>query len=213
MKLGRFALIGALVAALAACSSDTDSPSVAKTLAAGLKAKASGETPPPSPTADQIRASITPELRAANANAPLMIASSLRVPVSSIMAMSGQNGDVRTYLAPDGISFSLRSGVLIASRGLGTDLMAADVSQVLPRIRAGSGQAARVHRYLNGEDTLVSQSYNCTYARAGGEVVERCSGEDVTFENRYVLGRNGAITVSVQWVGPGLGSFRLEDLG
>ena len=46
----------------------------------------------------------------------------------------------------------------------------------------------------------------------GPRVVESCTGEDASFENRYVL-RGGRIAVAVQWVSPQLGSYRLEDLG
>lgn len=212
MKLIRFGIVGAALLALAACSSESSQPNVTGSLVKGVVAKVKGEKPPPTPTVEQLRAAVTPEVRAANGNVPVIIAGAVRKPVNSVLFMSGQNGDVRTYLTPDSISLSLRDGILVASRGLGEDLMSADVSGVRDRIRAGSGQANRGHRYLNGENQIYVRTFTCTYAKSGAEVVESCTGESDSFENRYVL-RNGQIAVSVQWLGPNLGSFRIEDLG
>ena len=213
MSVMRLILLTLGLALLAACGSKGSQPFLASQAIKqlGERVKGKGEAAPP-PTADQLRAAITPEFRAQSGNLPLLLASSLRTPVASIMMQAGVNGNVRTYFAPDSISFALRDGVLIASRGLGGDLMQADVSQVIPRIRAGSGQARRVHRYLDGEDQEYTVNFDCSYARSVGEVVETCQGEVASFTNRYVL-KGGKIVVSVQWVAPQLGSFKLEDLG
>ncbi|EAQ03081.1 hypothetical protein OB2597_13093 [Pseudooceanicola batsensis HTCC2597] len=207
-------LAAALVLALAACGNDTSQPKAGAALYKQLTARfAQGDDQSP-PTRDQLRAAITPEFRAETGNKPLLLASSQRVPVSSILTMFAQNGEVRTYMTPDQISFSLRRGILIASRGLGNDLMSADVSGVLARIRAGSGRAVRVHTYLDGEDQLVDHRFDCAYSRAEtGEVLERCEGPTASFTNRYTLNRAGGIAVSVQWISPGLQSYLIEDLG
>lgn len=212
MRRLRLAWAVAAGIALAGCGNDTTQPKAADGFLASIKAQLSGAEAPASATPAQIKAAITPEVRAANGNKPLLIGTSMRMPVSGLLVMAGQNGAVRTYLSPDGISFSLRNGVLVATRGLGMDLMSADVSQVLPRVQAGSGRAVRTHQYLDGENRLYSLRFDCSYSRSGGEVVESCSGGDVTFQNRYTL-RGSQIAVSVQWVNPPLGSYRLEDLG
>lgn len=211
--IARLALGLTLAAALIGCGNDDAQPQLGMIAAKRVQAKITGAGPDTAdlPTVDQLRAA-APEFRAQAGGLPLILASSMRLPVASIMFQTGVNGDVRTYFTPDGISFALRNGVLVASRGLGTDLMRADVAQVLPRVRAGSGQATRVHVYLDGENQEVRHSYRCDYARVGGEVVESCRGDHASFENRYVV-RNGVIAVSVQWVSPKLGSYRIEDLG
>ena len=212
MRLKRLGLVAAMALGLAGCGNDASQP---KVLASAFKTAKAGLTKAddaPGPTAAQIKAAITPEVRAANANKPMMIGTSLRVSVSAPLVLAGQNNGVRTYFSTDGVSFSLRNGVMVASRGLGMDLMSADVSQVMPRIQAGSGRAVRVHNYLNGQNQLVPHRYDCGYARSGAVVTETCSGEGVSFENRYTL-RNGRVVVSDQWVNPTLGSYRLEDIG
>ncbi|WP_375173921.1 YjbF family lipoprotein [Pseudooceanicola sp.] len=214
MSIWRALGFGTLVLALAACGNDPDKPKVGLTALKGVLAKVGGgDEAPASPTADQLRAAVTPEYRAQSGNQPILLASSLRVPVSSLMVMAGENGDVRTYFSPDQISFSLRNGVVVASRGLGEDLLRADVSQVQARIQEGAGQAVRIHHYLDGENQNVTRRYNCLYETVGGEVVETCTGQDARFTNRYALNSDGKIVVSVQWVSPKLGSYRLEDLG
>jgi hypothetical protein len=209
----RWLIALALAVSVGACGNDTTQPGVGKAVVASLKGRLAGGEEAPRPTADQLRAAITPEFRAQSGNKPLLIVTSQRVPVSSILTMFAENGGVRTYLSPDQISFSLRNGVLVATRGLGDDMMSADVSDVLPRIRAGTGRAVRIHRYLDGENRIILASFVCDYDRgAEGVVEERCRGEDHNFVNRYSLGSGGRIVISDQWVGVGQGSYRIEDL-
>lgn len=206
--------LGTIIGLLAGCGSDKTRPDLTKGLVKQLAGKLTGkDETPTTPSADQIRAAVTPEARAQFGNQPLMLASSTDKPVNSILVLASQNGDVRTYFTPDSISLSLRNGIVIASRGLGADLMRADVSQVMARIQDGSGVATRDHFYLDGENQTYRRRFTCTYAKVGAEVVESCSGADASFENRYALNSKGEIAVSVQWVSPQIGSFRLEDLG
>ncbi len=213
MSSARWLIALALAALVGACGNDTAQPGVGKAVVASLKGRLAGGEEAPRPSAAQLRAAITPEFRAQSGNKPLLIVTSRRVPVSSILTMFAENDGVRTYLSPDQISFSVRDGILVATRGLGDDLMSADVSDVLPRIRAGSGRAVRVHRYLDGENQLILASFVCDYGRGSGGVVEEsCQGEDRSFVNRYNLGGGGQIVTSDQWVGVGQGSYRIEDL-
>jgi len=206
--------LGAIVGLLAACGNNNQANQT-KGLIKQLGSLVTGEgAAPPTPTADQIRAAVTPEVRAQQfGNQPLMIAGSMNKPVTSILVLASRNGNVDTYFTPDSISLSLRDGILVASRGLGSDLMRADVSQVMPRIQEGAGVAMRQHTYLNGENQEVVSRFTCSYAEVEAEVVESCRGADTSFENRYVLNDDGQIAVSIQFVSPQLGSFRLEDLG
>ena len=132
MSGARWLIALALAVSVGACGNDTTQPGVGKAVVASLKGRLAGGEEAPRPTADQLRAAITPEFRAQSGNKPLLIVTSQRVPVSSILTMFAENGGVRTYLSPDQISFSLRNGVLVATRGLGDDLMSADVSDVEP---------------------------------------------------------------------------------
>ncbi|WP_407493685.1 YjbF family lipoprotein [Pseudooceanicola sp. MF1-13] len=208
----RTAMAVALTGLLVACSTGSDTVGNSQTLDLLKATVTRNKAPAPTATRDQLRAAITPEFRAQSGNVPLLLVSSLRVPVSSILSRASVNQNVETYITPDQITFALRDGILIASRGLGYDLMAADVSGVSERIRAGSGTAVRTHKYLDGKNQLVPYRFDCSYARAGAEVVESCSGEGLSFTNKYTLGAGGRIAVSTQWVSPGLQSYLIEHI-
>lgn len=128
-------------------------------------------------------------------------------------------GDVATWQDSNRTTLSFRQGVLISTRGIGGDLMSADVSEVLGAVRGGAGQAVRIHRTLGGEDQLVLHSFVCRYGRgrsvmtdplvAGQSatlVTETCIDSDgFEFENRYWLDTGGTIRQSTQWVSADIG--------
>tara|TARA_R100001132_G_C3249132_1_gene76966 strand:+ start:119 stop:739 length:621 start_codon:yes stop_codon:yes gene_type:complete len=157
---------------------------------------------------EDIRKQITPQVRQRFRHTSLMIAQLERNDRASILVRKGENRDVETYFTPDNISVSLRDGVLIGTRGLGFDLISADVSDTIASIHRG-GRAVRIHRYLDGEDQIVIKSYICDY-RGNTNVTETCYGKDHTFENNYQMSA-GKIIASRQWIGPYHGYIRLED--
>ena len=137
------------------------------------------------------------------------------------LLVAARNGPVVTWLSQDNISLSLEDGMVISTRGLGDELMSADVEEPLAALRGARETAVRVHRYIDGERQLVPRSFVCTYALAGPEagrsqaarvVVERCQSVDLAFENRYWLTRDGRIWKSRQWLGPENGHIETELL-
>lgn len=156
-------------------------------------------------SADQVRAATPPAALAALAGKQIRIATLVApgaAPLASPLVETGRNGDVITYNTPDGVAVSLRQGVLIATRGLGRDLMSADTGALLAGLRGGGAAPVRVHRYLDGENREVLRSFACRLSRAGRTVTEACQGDGVQFENSYVLDGTGRIVASRQWVGP-----------
>ncbi len=131
---------------------------------------------------------------------------------------NARNGDHVTWRAPDGSALVTRDGALTATFGLGYDLLSADVSDTLGLIRSRrAGSATRVHRYLDGENQVITRAFLCEVEFPGGagdfrRVRETCNGADITFENSYVLAADGRIVTSRQWVGPRIGVIRLSPL-
>ena len=198
------AALSALVFA-SACGGDASEQQLFTSVIQGMKGlNAPAQTPL---TVAQIRQRLTPDVRAQFGDATLMIALLEEKKQASVLIEDGENQDVVTYFTPDGISISLQDGVLVATRGLGFDLMAADVSEVQSAIRNG-GRAVRVHRYLDGEDQMVIKSFVCDYAGAS-RVIETCYGNGNNFENRYSIVA-GQVVSSRQWIGPQLGYIVLE---
>ncbi len=128
------------------------------------------------------------------------------------------NGDYISWRAPDGSGLVTLHGLLSATFGLGFDLISADVSDIAARLRDGaSGDATRVHRYLDGENQILARAFMCEVTIASApagrrRVSETCVGADRTFENSYVLDGQGRIVTSSQWVGPEIGHIRLSRL-
>lgn len=129
----------------------------------------------------------------------------------------GENRGVKTWVTADRIGLSFKHGVLVATRGLGPDLMAANVDEVLAALRSGQGKATRVHDYLNGEDQIVRQTYQCSVRTEGREalniyglviqarhLVETCHNPNTMLENHYWVSGQNRIWQSRQWVGPNI---------
>ena len=212
-RLRPVALCLTLTALLAGCGNDP-----AQTGLLGqfrqLAASRLGPSAPP-PSAAQIRANITPELRAQLGNPTLMIGTLENPPLASLLIGVQNNGTVTTFSTPDGVTFALERGVLVATRGLGFDLMSADAAQTRAALAAGGGSGAvRVHRYLDGENQTVIRSFVCDIARtAPGALRERCYGDGLQFDNSYRIGARGGIIASRQWIGPDRGHVVLETTG
>lgn len=196
----------AVLTVLSSCGSRQSEESVLGPIAQSLI----GFTQPASTPAsmEDIRQQITPQVRQRFRHTSLLIAQLESNDRASILVRKGENRDVETYFTPDNISISLQDGVLIATRGLGFDLMSADVSDTIAGLRSG-GRAVRIHRYLDGEDQIVIKSYICDY-RGNANVTETCHGKDHTFENSYQMSA-GQVIASRQWIGPHNGYIRLED--
>lgn len=201
-----------LLLALAACGNDparkAEGPDIWQGLRASLPA---GERPPPV-TAASLKATLTPE-RMARLNRPVLLT---EIPGRGAARMLdvARNGEVTTWQSADGLAISLRGGLVISSRGFGADLMSADVGAVRAALAAGSGTARRSHTYLDGENRTQRLDFACRIAPMGGATLrETCTGPgDLRFENRYRRDGRGGIVQSVQWLGPGIGTMRLERI-
>ncbi len=126
--------------------------------------------------------------------------------------------DVETWLAVDNISLSFRHGVLVASRGLGFDLMGADANGTLA---AFAGQGAPVYRrqmrYLTGDHHSTYLMAGCQMTVTGWEVVggqrlerleEKCRARQNSFTNIFWRDSSGFIVQSRQWISPEIGYLR-----
>lgn len=130
--------------------------------------------------------------------------------------------DVTVWQTGDGITLGFRDGVLTGTRGLGDDLMSADVSGDLAMLRDGQakGHYPHIRAYLDGEDQTVFRSYECRRtaqrvetdgATAAMRRVEvRCTSTKDSFTNVYVLDASGTVAGSRQWVSPVVGYMETQ---
>lgn len=143
--------------------------------------------------------------------------SALLVPVQA-----GVTGDI-TWRTQDDITLTFRHGLLVATRGLGGDLMSAAV----PRLTQAPGQVERRHSYLIEDGRRETRTYTCTFtspAPTNVTVLERtypalrleetCAnahGQQI-FTNNYWVSSGGIVRKSRQWISDRAGYVTIERL-
>lgn len=159
-----------------------------------------------------------PQTTARSADAPT--GPRLQVQIASrgataLVSRVAVNNDVETWRSVDNISLSFRDGVLVASRGLGFDLMAADPQGT---ITAFAGQTDGVYRrqmrYLTGEHHSAYLTAGCSMTTTGIESVdgislvrseERCQAGRHVFTNIFWRDQSNHVRRSTQWLSPEIG--------
>ncbi len=144
------------------------------------------------------------------------------IPQTGAMAVLGpvsRNADVTVWQTLDGITLSFRHEVLIATRGLGDDLMSADVEGDIALLRGigDSGYYPHIRSYLDGEDRTVFRAYQCRQAGAapervvtGGQEIPTqrteiaCISPGHSFTNIFWQDGAGRVLRSRQWVSPAI---------
>jgi hypothetical protein len=136
---------------------------------------------------------------------------------TGLVLEAGVNGSKVTWLSPEGVSFIYDEGLLVGTRGLGDDLMGADVDGT-KRSLNGGGNHIRKLDFLNGLSQIERRTYQCLAVQTGREtltIVERsyattvidetCTSASHTFKNTYWRDANGVIWQSRQWISDGVG--------
>jgi len=140
--------------------------------------------------------------------------------LDGFLTISDQKGAVVTWTTTDGATFSLRDGVLIQTRGLGPDLMSAEVPSVAALATAG-GTHQRVYYFLGADDQGTRRTYDCTIKVIGPDrievfgrthatthVEETCARTYGSIKNDFWI-EGAKIRQSRQWVSAGIGHVEL----
>ncbi|GLK63190.1 YjbF family lipoprotein [Paracoccus kondratievae] len=215
-RIHHAALSALLIAGLAACGND-DTGNATNPLLIAAKAAGGTVAQMRNEKAEPAAPKRTPEQMAAEAlrvnPAPLVMVGFESLGRTQVMAMTGQNGAMRTFMAPSEEALILRDGMVVGTRGLGNDLSVAEPgTEAL--IRAGRpGSAKRVMRYYSGDGLERPLSFDCTVGPGpkAGVVVESCEGHGTSFQNNY-MAQGGHLPVSRQWLGPKLGYVTIQTL-
>lgn len=213
MRFGPLAAALAL-ALLAGCSTGGKPSSLGETL---LSLAAGGEPAEVSPRYRRLQGQPAQlvSVEATGVNDALLL--------ESVSASGAEN-----WLARNAVMFSMQQGMLVATRGLGNDLMAADASESAALIHARQpGQAHRFYASLSGENDIQHHSYVCDIAVVQpydldlftrvvptSYMTETCYAPEGAFTNYYWVGRSdGRIWQSRQQAGSvnGLIAFRWID--
>lgn len=138
--------------------------------------------------------------------------------VASIYA---QNSETVTWVTAKRDTFSLDRGNLVATRGLGNDLMSVEDGGAARLIAARqSGTVRRTYRFLNGLDQTVRFRADCQISIgdrqtvSAGEITasttvmrEACAAGDYRFTNVYWVDDTGRSVQSLQWAGHANGNI------
>ncbi len=147
---------------------------------------------------------------------------------ADVLHLKLRRDGVDLWLGSDGTTLRLRDGLLVATRGIGGDLMAADVSQTRALLQSRrDGTVHRFHSYLDGNEHVVTRSFVCDIEH--GElfafqigahnvelrhVREACNGMGISFTNHYWLEPgSGRILRSRQFISVYAGMLALQTAG
>lgn len=210
-------------AAAAGCGSDrgaTEGSQAVKAAFQQIRAgigKEKGQAPAPDPEALALSAQKT-------VKGSILIAQIESRGMLTALGEIGTNAGLRTYATPGEQTMVLKGGVLVATRGLGADLMSSRADDAIRLIRSRSGgTVTRTWRYLDGEGIERPLPMTCTIAtgapqdiafagrrHATLQVGESCVSGPLKVDNAYWVTADGTIALSRQWIGPGLGHVTLQ---
>lgn len=139
----------------------------------------------------------------------------------ALMVPYGENRGVRTWTTIDKQTVALDGGRIVATRGLGFDLMSLEGSR-----RPVPGQSRRRVNTINAANENVSIDVTCDVGSPIGETItlmsgqtmpaarftEDCRGGEHSFQNLFWVTRDGSVRQSRQWIGPGAGYLTLQTL-
>ncbi len=205
----------ALFAALAGCGELSEGVPLAQ-LSRGIIGAASGLIDSDTPAQTTANAELS---RAAIEASPtnLLRLSIISLEATDVLAEIGRNGNDVTWANSASIGVTFQNGLLIATRGLGFDVMGADVKGAY-RSLSGGGNHMRKVDFLDGLDQIQQLDFQCQTAVIGRDVIviyersydttileETCSSTDLEFKNTYWRDRNDVIWQSRQWISPEIG--------
>lgn len=138
-------------------------------------------------------------------------------------------GEIVVWRTEDNVTLALRGGVLVATRGLGDDLLSGEVA-IRPGAPGPAGSGLRRMRNRADDNKVANLTLACELTDTGAQtieivgarhttrhLVERCEGGGGTVVNEYWVGshagsRAGLVWQSRQWAGPGIGYLSLRRL-
>lgn len=220
-------LAGCALLVLSGCGSDkTPSalPVKAIVLAQIEKLKGGGQAAPTA--APQIDAATLAEGRRVleEGGQPVMAVTDRSLGLATFMTPLGTNSGVVTWANPEYQTISLQNGVILATRGFGSDLMSATVPTA-EQLSAGTGSHQRIHYVLDGADQTITQSFTCQLSVSNNETIEilgltyvtrkvdeSCSGPAGNLTNSYWFDAQGQIRQSLQSRQAGVENMQLQAI-
>ncbi len=203
LALGAFA-----VALLAGCSSEEDKQPGLGNIAIGFAKSKLGrnkvETADQPASTNQVQLS---RVELEKTGKPVIFRSVPRFGTGLAAIEVTKNGPYDTYMGADRTTFTVKGGLITATRGLIVDLFAQDLSLKPAQIFYGGEfpkTYTRIQRHLNGEGTLTTLTYDCAIAPHDADetltlferthrvrqFTELCKNQSRAFQNSYWVDRD-----------------------
>lgn len=148
---------------------------------------------------------------------------------------SGKNGTSIKYpganvgevwLGVDGTTLTFKNGHLIATRGLGEDMMSSEGTFPSFHLISGSTEYVKTQSWHSEDNQITSTNYSCTASVENARekitifdktflvqrAIETCIDGDSKIGNEYFFERNGIVRRSRQFHSPALGYIFVERL-
>ena len=201
--------VGLLLMALlvSACGTASDNPAQSAARAVLAAGPLGGDRP----SLEALQAAILQAVQQSGSTEPVLLVALPKRKAIASLVVAGVNDGAVTWLDNTGVSVVTRRGVVISTRGLGTDVMASDVSGTLGALRRGGSGYVRLQRVLDGEGHLHDRPLTCEAPRKGAQVIETCRGLAGTVTNSYEM-RGGEVSKSRQWLGADIGYAEIARL-
>ena len=145
---------------------------------------------------------------------------------SGALAMYPNSGSTAVWIGADGATITLRKGVLVASRGMGQDLMGSE-----NRIKdwgkiKNKDEYSRKLIYMKDDNQIATDKFKCSIVKSSNErkitifeiafktfkFKETCSNNNGSFESTYYVDREGKVRRSNQFHSFDLGHIFIERL-
>tara|TARA_R110000787_G_scaffold46657_3_gene113325 strand:+ start:1505 stop:2212 length:708 start_codon:yes stop_codon:yes gene_type:complete len=212
----RATILGLLFLSVAACSNSQD------LLNRGVALVVNDKTTAVSPAGQ-----FPPRFAAlvADTSVPAMIMTVERRSQSGRLLREAKVNGIETWVSSDLTAVMLENGMLQGTRGLGSELFAAELSEPMALILSGkTGYSSRLHSNLKGDNRIVTRTFNCLVEASGTEAVtleigtiptrimtEDCKSLDQAFRNTYWVSRKGGTIVQArQWAGDEIGYIKTQ---
>jgi hypothetical protein len=174
---------------------------------------------------------VTPEMLAQTTSAALQVNPEVKGGSDFLRRVAARDdstaGRVEVWKSSDNAQIFLRDGIVVGTRGIGGDIIAANANVTVRAVNGGAdGRGVRSYTVSDGDTTSTVYQFSCEIRNLGSEKIsvvnlvfltdhmrEDCVGGPdgvQTIRNDYwVHMPTGTVRKSRQWIGPRVGYFEL----
>lgn len=163
----------------------------------------------------------------ASSNSTVLQVAFFEISARGVLLLEGRRDGYETWVSGEGATLILNDGFVVGARGVGSGLMASDVSESRSAVYGRQNvDVLRFHSFLTENDEIETRSYKCAIENGDRQEItivdrrvnalvmrESCRSLDQEFLNIYWLDPSGGkIIQSRQWLGGDVGVVVLREV-